>query len=66
MAISSWRCSPWLRSATEHVGAGGEPDAIERRARRLAQRGLAAGVAPEAERVTALRLHRERDIVERR
>ena len=65
IAISSWRCSPWLRSATQHVGARGETDAFERGARRLAQFRLAARVAPEAEGVAAVRLHGERDIVER-
>ena len=65
IAISSWRCSPWLRLATSDVGAAGEADARERRARRLAQLGLAARVAPEAEGVAGMRLHRERDVVER-
>ena len=41
------------------------PTRVERRARRLAQLGLAARVAPEAERVAGMRLHRERDVLER-
>ena len=48
-----------------HVGARAEPDARERGARRLAQVVVAPRVAPEAERVAGMRLHRERDIVER-
>ena len=66
MAISSWRCSPWLRLATTRIGAVGEADARERRARRLAQLALAARVAPEAEGVAGVRLHGERHVVERR
>ncbi len=65
IAISSWRCSPWLRLATTASARRGEADARERRARRLAQRGVLARVAPETERVPGMRLHRERDIVER-
>ena len=51
--------------ATEHVGARAEADALERRARRRAQLCLAARVAPEAERVAGMRLHGERDVLER-
>ena len=65
MAISSWRCSPWLSRSTRHAGAVGEPDAVERRQRGLAQFRLSARVAPEPERMAAMRLHGERDIVER-
>ena len=66
IAISSWRCSPWLSLATSMSARVAEPDARERRARRFAQFRLAARIAPEAEGVAAMRLHRERDIVERR
>ena len=47
------------------IGAVGEADAGERGARGLAQLGLAARVAPEVERVAGMRLHGERDVVER-
>ena len=48
-----------------HVGAAAEPDARERGLRGLAQRRLRARVAPEAEGVAGMRLHRERHVVER-
>ena len=48
-----------------HGGARAEPDALERGLRRLAQAVVAPRVVPEAERVAGMRLHRERDIVER-
>ncbi len=47
------------------VGAVREADLRQRRARRLAQLGLCARIAPEAERMTGMRLHRQRHIVER-
>ena len=65
MAISSWRCSPWLSLATSTSRAVGEADARQRRARGLAQLGLAARVAPEAEGMAGMRLHGERHVVER-
>ena len=48
-----------------HVGALGEPDAGKRRQRRFAQFVFAARIAPETERMAAMRLHGERDILER-
>ena len=48
-----------------HSGARAEPDAFERGLRRSAQAVVAPRVIPETERVTGMRLHRERDIVER-
>ena len=65
MAISSWRCSPWLMLATSDIGALGEAHARQRLARRLAQLGLAARMAPEAEGMAGVRLHRQRHVVER-
>ena len=65
IAISSCRCSPWLMLDTSTSPRVAEPDARERGARRLAQFGLAARIAPEVERVAGVRLHGERDIVER-
>ena len=65
MAISSCRCSPWLNLPTRVCGAMAEPDPRQRRLRRRAQFVVAAGLAPEPERMAAMRLHRERDIVER-
>ena len=50
----------------DRIGAVGEADAGERGARGLAQLGLAARVAPEAEGVAGMRLHGERHVVERR
>ena len=66
MAISSWRCSPWLRLATTLIGAVGEADAGERGACGRAQLGLAARVAPEAEGVAGMGLDGESDVVQRR
>ena len=65
IAISSWRCSPWLRLAAALVGAVREANLRQHRARRLAQLGLCARIAPEAERMTGMRLHRQRHVVER-
>ena len=48
-----------------HGGARAEPDALERGLRRRAQAVVEPRVVPEAERVTGMRLHCERDIVER-
>src|SRR5262249_1787221 len=48
------------------IGARGEPDALERAARRLAQCGIAPRVAPEAERMASMRLDGEGYVVERR
>ena len=47
------------------VGAVGETDARERGARRLRATPSPARIAPEVERMPGMRLHRERDIVER-
>ena len=63
IASSSSRCSPWLSSDTDDVGALAEPDPRQRRVRRLAQTLFLARIAPEPERVPVMRLHRERDIV---
>ncbi len=49
----------------QHIGALGKTDAGKRHARRFAQRRLAPGIMPEAERMAGMRLNRERDIVER-
>ncbi len=49
-----------------HVGSAGEPDFFQRGMRRLAQPPVAGSRAPEAEAVPLMRLHRQRDIVERR
>ncbi len=58
-----------MLAVTEHrsrqVGAFGKTDAGQRRARRVAQRRILAGVAPEPERVAGMGLNRQRDIVER-
>ena len=51
--------------ADSRCGATAEPDPRQRRLRGLAQFVVAAGFAPEPERMAAMRLHRERDIVER-
>ena len=48
-----------------HGRAFGEPNAGERGQRRLAQFVGAARVAPKPERMAAMRLHRERNIVDR-
>ena len=47
------------------VGAMLEPDPVERRLRRLAERFFLAGIAQEAKRVTVAGLRRQRDIVGR-
>ena len=65
IAISSWRCSPWLMLDTTVSARCDKPDAIERRARRIAQLLLLARLLPEMERMSGMRLHGERDIVER-
>ena len=64
IAISSWRCSPWLSLETSTSARSARPTRASA-ARGLAQFRLAARVAPEAERVAGMRLHGERDIVER-
>ena len=46
------------------MGARIEADALERREHRLAQSRFPASVAPEAERVACVRLHRQRHVVE--
>ena len=46
------------------VGPLAQADAVERRARRLAQGVFQAGIAPEPKRVSGMRLHRQRHIVE--
>ena len=48
------------------VGSAGKPDFFQRGMRRLAQPPVAGSRAPEAEAVPLMRLHRQRDIVERR
>ena len=65
IAISSWRCSPWLSLETSTSARPAEPDARERGARRLAQRGLLARRTPETEGMPGMRLHGERHVVER-
>ena len=65
MAISSWRCSPWLSRSTRVPARACQSDGGERGHGRLAQGRVAPRVSPEAERVAGMRLHRERDIVER-
>ena len=62
-ASSSSRCSPWLRRETSDIGAMSEPDPLQRCLRGLAQVGHLARIAPEVERVTVMRLRRQRDIV---
>ena len=47
------------------AGARLQPDGGERSQRRLAQRSVAPRVPPEVKRVAGMRLHGERDIVER-
>src|SRR6478736_6310786 len=42
-----------------------EADALERSAGGLAKLGFATGGAPEPERMAGMRLHRQRDIIER-
>ena len=66
IAISSWRCSPWLRLATQRRRRA-RPSPTRASAARAGSRklGSRARIAPEAERVAGVRLHRERDIVER-
>ena len=48
------------------AGAIAQADTLERRERRPRKRVFAPRVAPEPERMAAMRLHGERDIVERR
>ena len=64
MASSSWRCSPWLSADAGQIGARAQAHTRECGAGGIAQFGLAARIAPEAERVAGVRLHRQRDIVE--
>jgi hypothetical protein len=49
----------------QRVGARLQAHAIERRARKCAQLGVAPRISPEAERVPGMGLHRQRHIVER-
>jgi hypothetical protein len=49
----------------DHIGAVGEPDPRERRARRLPQRTFLPRIVPEVKRVAGMRLDRERDVIER-
>ena len=65
IAISSARRSPCDSAAAGVVGPVGEPDLGQHAAARSRSRGVARSRAPEAEAVAGVRLHRERDVVER-
>ena len=65
MAISSWRCSPWLRLETITSARAASPTRASAARAGVAQLSFPAGVAPEAKRVTGMGLHGERHVVER-
>ena len=65
MAISSWRCSPWLRLAAGVSARAARPTSS--RPRRAGSRRLwsRAHVGQEAEGMAGMRLHGQRHVVER-
>ena len=65
IATSSWRCSPCARFAASTSARALRPTSAEDRVRRIAQARVLAGRPPEPEARPGVRLHRERDVVER-
>ena len=65
MAISSWRCSPWLRAAASVSARAPRPTASRPRRAGAAQALVAARIGQEAERMAGMRLDRQRHVLER-
>ena len=63
IAISSWRCSPWLTAPARSSATSGETHPLERRHCRPDERRVVSRRAPEPETAAVARQHRQHHIV---
>ena len=64
IAISSWRCSPWLSAPARVARPLAEADLVQRQHGALAQRALGRRAAQQRQRRGAMRLHGEPHVLE--